>query len=77
MKCPSCGGSICVISTRKTDPDTISRLRSCNACGHRWTTAEISLPLDAGEAVKHPGLKIGHWHVKFDILERIQAAAIP
>lgn len=41
MKCPACTSTEQrVMSTRNGDLK-ISRLRCCDACGHRWTTVEI------------------------------------
>lgn len=41
MKCPACtSAEQRVLSTRTAD-SRITRLRCCDACGHRWNTVEI------------------------------------
>lgn len=41
MKCPACNSEEQRVMTTRPGPTKITRLRACNACGHRWTTAEI------------------------------------
>ncbi|MFM9926932.1 hypothetical protein VLK31_28375 [Variovorax sp. H27-G14] len=42
MKCPACTSTEQrVLSTRPGDA-RITRLRCCDACGHRWNTIELS-----------------------------------
>lgn len=48
MQCPNCRTSwICVIESRHTNEDAISRRRKCKACDHVWATAEVIVPDDA------------------------------
>lgn len=43
MKCPACGSEEQrVLSTRHSAAKVV-RLRCCDACGHRWNTAEIDV----------------------------------
>ena len=39
--CPECGGDSTVLDSRQSD--ITRRRRCCVACGHRWSTAEMSL----------------------------------
>ena len=48
MKCPKCRTSwICVLESRHTTPEAVSRRRKCKACGHVWATAEVVVPNEA------------------------------
>ena len=41
MKCPACSSEEQRVMTTHPGPQKIIRLRACEACGHRWNTAEI------------------------------------
>ena len=41
MKCPACNSEEQRVMTTRHASNKIVRLRACNACDHRWTTAEI------------------------------------
>ena len=48
MKCPKCHTSwICVLESRHTTPEAVSRRRKCKACDHVWATAEVVVPNEA------------------------------
>jgi transcriptional repressor NrdR len=43
MNCPKCGNTRnCVIDSRKSTCNSVRRRRFCKACGHKWTTYEIT-----------------------------------
>lgn len=42
IDCPKCGGPSRVLQTRRRDVQMMTRRRSCQSCGERWTTREIS-----------------------------------
>lgn len=42
MNCPACTSEEQRVMSTKTGPYKIMRLRECMACGHRWSTVEIS-----------------------------------
>jgi transcriptional regulator NrdR family protein len=48
MHCPRCSGTeLRVLQTRRNPVDPngpLIRQRVCRACGHRWFTAEVSIP---------------------------------
>lgn len=48
MKCPKCGGKICVLDSRQPDKETVWRRRACLECGHRFNTEERVLPPKKG-----------------------------
>ena len=43
LACPECHATdICTKDSRAVSPDKYRRRRSCNVCGHRWRTYEIT-----------------------------------
>lgn len=42
MHCPACGSDESKVATTKHGPAKINRIRDCQACGHRWHTAEVA-----------------------------------
>ncbi len=78
MKCPKCGTSlICVLESRHTSQQAISRRRQCKTCNHVWATAEVSVPDDewAYKATPRAGGRYkAEFGVKAGMLERLQAA---
>ncbi|MNV50631.1 transcriptional regulator NrdR [compost metagenome] len=43
MKCPACTSTEQRVLSTRPGESKITRLRCCDACGHRWTTAEIDV----------------------------------
>lgn len=41
MKCPACTSEDQRVMSTKHGDAKITRLRVCNACGHRWNTVEL------------------------------------
>lgn len=41
MKCPACTSTEQRVLSTRTGDSKITRLRCCDACGHRWNTVEI------------------------------------
>lgn len=41
MKCPACTSTEQHVLSTRTGDSKITRLRCCDACGHRWNTVEI------------------------------------
>lgn len=41
--CPKCEGISSVDDTRRRETWYVKRIRSCDVCGFRWTTAELLL----------------------------------
>ena len=61
MTCPVCGGDIIIINSRKPRADRVRRRRECTACGHRFTTWEITdTTLKRLEAKKHVPIGTRH-----------------
>ena len=42
MRCPACTSDLVRVMSTRPEPSKIIRLRSCLACGHRWTTHELA-----------------------------------
>lgn len=42
MKCPACTSTEQRVLSTRTGDSKITRLRCCDACGHRWNTVEVS-----------------------------------
>ncbi len=78
MKCPKCGTSwICVLESRHTSQEAISRRRQCKTCDHVWATAEVSVPDDEWcykPTERGSGRPKAEFGVKAGMLERLQAA---
>ena len=78
MKCPKCGTSwICVLESRHTSKEAISRRRQCKTCDHVWATAEVSVPDDEWcykPTERGSGRPKAEFGVKAGMLERLQAA---
>lgn len=41
MKCPACTSDDQRVMSTRDGIAKVTRLRCCNACGHRWNTVEI------------------------------------
>lgn len=41
MKCPACTSTDQRVLSTRTGDSKVTRLRCCDACGHRWNTVEI------------------------------------
>lgn len=41
MKCPACTSTEQRVMSTRSGESKITRLRCCEACGHRWNTVEI------------------------------------
>lgn len=46
MRCPKCKGDSRVTDSRLTNK-ALRRRRACTSCGHRWTTYELSVDVNA------------------------------
>lgn len=42
MKCQKCRSGKSFVTDSRPEPETIRRRRKCSACGHVWTTFEIT-----------------------------------
>ena len=43
MKCPNCGSDHSAVYDSRPRPSSVCRRRECSACGHRWSTIELSI----------------------------------
>lgn len=77
MKCPKCGTSwICVLESRHTTSEVISRRRQCKACDHVFATAEVVVPDDQwgwAEKPRKQGKPRSEFGVKAAMLSKLTA----
>lgn len=53
MLCPNCSSpELRVLKTHQDTNATTLRLKRCSGCGHRFSSVEVSLPM---EAIHYPG----------------------
>lgn len=72
MNCPSCNATlICVLESRHTGKNVISRKRQCKICGYKWPTAEITCPPIASVAGRH----WGSFKVRDELVDELEATA--